>query len=75
MTGLTQLRAFMATSPHFSVIQENRAASVSVLPVLTSHGNLIAGATTRVAVGIIVNPFSVIKARFEVWRQDSLVCV
>jgi hypothetical protein len=38
----------------------------SVLPTLTSHGNLIAGAVARVSVGFLLNPFSVLKARFEV---------
>ena len=38
----------------------------SILPRLTTGGNLLAGATARVAVGIVLNPFSVLKARYEV---------
>jgi len=34
--------------------------------MLSSSGNLLAGATTRVAVGFAFNPFSVLKARYEV---------
>jgi solute carrier family 25 protein 38 len=34
--------------------------------MLTSSGNLLAGATTRIAVGFALNPFSVLKARYEV---------
>ena len=44
----------------------------SVLPKLSSQGNLLAGAVTRVAVGFILNPFSVIKARFEVRSTSSM---
>ena len=44
----------------------------SVLPKLSSQGNLLAGAVTRVAVGFILNPFSVIKARFEVRSISSM---
>ncbi|TRM68662.1 mitochondrial carrier domain-containing protein [Schizophyllum amplum] len=68
MTGLTQLRTFMASAPAFSVfhiVQQDAAHRTSVLPKLSSTGNLIAGATTRVAVGFVLNPVSVLKARFE----------
>ncbi|KAJ7283271.1 solute carrier family 25 member 38 [Mycena rebaudengoi] len=67
MTSLTQLRTVMATSPYFAQVRKpsDTARNASVLPKLTSQGNLIAGATTRVAVGFILNPFSVLKARYE----------
>ncbi|KAL1700393.1 mitochondrial carrier [Schizophyllum commune] len=73
MTGLTQLRTLMARAPLFSVFQIPIADGVvldgrkrtSVLPKLTPAGNLVAGATARVAVGFVLNPFSVLKARFE----------
>ncbi|KAL1729375.1 solute carrier family 25 member 38 [Schizophyllum commune] len=73
MTGLTQLRTLMARAPLFSVFQIPVADGVvfdgrkrtSVLPKLTPAGNLVAGATARVAVGFVLNPFSVLKARFE----------
>jgi solute carrier family 25 protein 38 len=45
--------------------------------MLTSSGNLLAGATTRVAVGFALNPFSVLKARYEVrtlFRTFSTTC-
>ena len=71
MTSLTQMRTFLARSPYFAHIRRQSNAgsgeNVSVLPSLTSQGNLLAGATTRVAVGFLLNPFSVLKARFEVW--------
>jgi solute carrier family 25, member 38 len=73
MTGLTQVRTFMASSPYFAYVQRPRSGSpsarhshASVLPSLTSGGNLVAGAVTRVSVGFILNPFSVLKARYEV---------
>jgi len=67
MTSLTQLRIFLARSQYFAHVrrQSGSGENVSVLPSLTSQGNLIAGATTRVAVGFLLNPFSVLKARFE----------
>ncbi|PFH50561.1 hypothetical protein AMATHDRAFT_60828 [Amanita thiersii Skay4041] len=70
MTGVTQLRALMAKSPYFAAVQNSRQADTaaknsSLLPKLTSQGNLIAGATTRVAIGFMLNPFSVLKARYE----------
>jgi solute carrier family 25 protein 38 len=66
-TSLTYLRSIMTKSPYFSAHQRhNLDNSKSVLPKLSSQGNLIAGATARVGVGFILNPFSVLKARFEV---------
>ncbi|KAF8901746.1 solute carrier family 25 member 38 [Gymnopilus junonius] len=66
MTSLTQLRTLMARSPYFALAKEQSSkVNESVLPSLSSTGNLLAGATTRVAVGFLLNPFSVIKARFE----------
>jgi len=65
MTSLTQLRTIMATSPYFALVLSSDTRNASVLPQLTSQGNLLAGATTRVAVGFLLNPFSVLKARYE----------
>ncbi|KAJ7122935.1 mitochondrial carrier [Mycena epipterygia] len=66
MTSLTQLRTVMATSPYFAQVRSSAdTQNASVLPKLTSQGNLLAGATTRVAVGFLLNPFSVLKARYE----------
>jgi len=70
MTSLTQLRTFLARSPYFAHIKRypkgtGSNQNTSVLPSLTSQGNLLAGATTRMAVGFVLNPFSVLKARFE----------
>ncbi|KAF9464246.1 mitochondrial carrier [Collybia nuda] len=77
MTSLTQLRTIMASSPYFARIQQysdRDTRNSSVLPKLTSTGNLLAGATTRVAVGFLLNPFSVLKARFEsnMYAYESL---
>lgn len=65
MTGLTHLRSFIARSPRFSIkkVQNN---TKTVLPKLSNSGNLLAGATARIAVGLVLNPFSVVKARLEV---------
>ncbi|OJT09713.1 Solute carrier family 25 member 38 -like protein [Trametes pubescens] len=66
-TGLNQFRAFLATSPYFAPLRAPSASSysTSTLPKLTPQGNLLAGAVTRVAVGFLLNPISVLKARYE----------
>ncbi|KAG9317054.1 solute carrier family 25 member 38 [Chiua virens] len=66
-TSLTHLRSTMARSPHFSVapVVAKKEDAKSVLPKLTNQGNLLAGATARIGVGLLLNPFSVLKARFE----------
>jgi solute carrier family 25 protein 38 len=58
----------MATSPYFAPVRQRsgRDLNSSVLPKLTSGGNLLAGASARVAVGFLLNPFTLLKARFEV---------
>ncbi|KAJ6516409.1 solute carrier family 25 member 38 [Mycena sanguinolenta] len=74
MTSLTQLRTFMAKSPYFAPARSADTRNASVLPKLTSQGNLLAGASTRVAVGFLLNPFSVLKARYEsnMYAYESL---
>ena len=67
-TGLNQLRGALARAGYFAALRApaQRQSSTSTLPKLTAQGNLIAGAVTRVSVGLALNPFSVIKARYEV---------
>ncbi|KZT20619.1 mitochondrial carrier [Neolentinus lepideus HHB14362 ss-1] len=73
MTGLNATRTALATVPYFAAPPAHRKGSV--LPQLNSQGNLLAGATTRVAAGFVLNPFSVLKARFEsgMYRYDSFL--
>ena len=74
-TGLTQFRGFLATSPYFAPLRAPSSSySTSTLPKLTAQGNLIAGAFTRVTVGLLLNPVSVIKARYEVRWIWSPLC-
>lgn len=66
-TGLSQFRYILSTSPYFVSIRTAQSNTHgSTLPKLSSQGNLIAGAVTRVSVGFVLNPFSVLKARYEV---------
>lgn len=66
MTGLSRVRFAMANSPYFAGIRTpSSSENSSTLPRLSTAGNLIAGATTRVGVGFLLNPFSVLKARYE----------
>jgi solute carrier family 25 protein 38 len=69
MTTLTQFRAVMAKSPYFALKSKDtvtQGSHSSVLPKLSVQGNLISGATARVGVGFLLNPVTVLKARFEV---------
>jgi len=77
MTGLTQLRAVMAKSQYFALARKDTVAlssHSSVLPKISIQGNLISGATARVGIGFILNPISVLKARFEsnIYAYESL---
>jgi len=66
MTGLSRVRSAMANSPYFSAVRTTSPSEhSSTLPRLSTAGNLIAGATTRVGIGFLLNPFSVLKARYE----------
>ncbi|KAI0056798.1 solute carrier family 25 member 38 [Artomyces pyxidatus] len=68
LTSLNHVRTLLAASPYFASARPRDAppsAHTSALPTLTSRGNLLAGATTRVAVGLLLNPASVLKARYE----------
>lgn len=61
MTSLSALRARLALVKVFAA----ERSTTSTLPTLSHSGNLLAGASTRVAVGFILNPISVLKARYE----------
>jgi hypothetical protein len=57
----------MAASPIFTAAQQRKLGRhCAVLPVLTSSGNLLAGAATRISVCFALNPFSVLKGWYEV---------
>jgi hypothetical protein len=71
MTSLTQIRSMLARNGYFTVTPPQRSSSV--LPALSSQGNLLAGATARVGVGFLLNPFSVLKARFEVRPKKDVL--
>lgn len=62
---LQALRTRMAQITAFAVLPADKA-SASALPKLSAQGNLISGVVARLGVGLILNPFSVMKARFEV---------
>lgn len=67
MTSLTHIRAQMSSYPLFVANASGPSSnSGSTLPKLAGHGNILAGAVTRVSVGFLLNPFSVLKARYEV---------
>lgn len=55
----------MSTIPFFAT-GPGTESTTSALAKLSSQGNLMSGAVARLGVGFILNPFSVVKARFEV---------
>jgi len=57
---LTAFPAFASTPT-----SHNGASNTSTLPKLSNEGNLVAGAVARTSVGFLLNPFSVLKARYE----------
>lgn len=66
---LQTVRQTLATFPAFAA--SSRSASspgtgTSVLVKASSQANLISGAVSRIGVGFLLNPFTVVKARFEV---------
>ena len=76
-TGLNYIRTVMATSPYFASTwshDQNVSKRSSTLPKLSSQGNLLAGATARVTVGIMLNPFTILKARYEVRSSCPVSC-
>ncbi|KIJ32321.1 hypothetical protein M422DRAFT_234124 [Sphaerobolus stellatus SS14] len=64
MSTLHQIRAAMAKTTYFPSRATNTKSS-SVLPTLTIQGNLVAGAVARTAVGTLLNPLAILKARYE----------
>jgi solute carrier family 25 protein 38 len=55
---------------------EERRRMTSALPKLNSQGNLVAGAVARTSVGFVLNPFTVLKSRYEVRHPlPTLACL
>jgi len=65
---LNQMRQYAATLPPVPVVSgevKPAGASSSALPKLSNVANLTTGALARVAAGVIVNPITVLKVRYE----------
>lgn len=70
---LTSIRTELSYLPFFSTTIPTPAASStnqsrSTLVKLSVTGNLMAGAIARTSVGFMLNPITVLKARYEVRR-------
>lgn len=70
--SLSAIRGRLSRLPYFSTTPAPAAASGpssartrSTLPRLSSQGNLIAGSIARTSVGIVLNPITILKARYE----------
>jgi len=55
----------MRTIPFFVAHDSNQRRQLSALPRLSPHGDLFAGAVARIAVGLVLNPVTLVKAQFE----------
>ncbi|GMK53744.1 hypothetical protein CspeluHIS016_0103300 [Cutaneotrichosporon spelunceum] len=62
---LSAIRHELALVPYFSRTTASSEGKRSALAQLSSSGNLVAGAVARTSVGFVLNPITVIKARFE----------
>lgn len=69
--ALQSVRARLAKFPSLAAPTASTASEKgSTLPKLTPQANLVSGACTRVAVGFLLSPLAVLKARFEVGCID-----
>ncbi|BEJ14018.1 hypothetical protein CspHIS471_0311920 [Cutaneotrichosporon sp. HIS471] len=62
---LSAIRHELALVPFFARTTASNEGKRSALAQLSSSGNLVAGAVARTSVGFVLNPITVIKARFE----------
>ena len=74
LTSVQQVRdAIGRVFPSFARTKDAAGERLTTLVKLTPTGNLVAGAVTRTAIGFVVNPLTVVKARFEVRTRCALV--
>ncbi|BEI90967.1 uncharacterized protein CcaverHIS019_0310370 [Cutaneotrichosporon cavernicola] len=62
---LSAIRHELTLVPFFARTTASNEGKRSALAQLSSSGNLVAGAVARTSVGFVLNPITVIKARFE----------
>ncbi|WPG99349.1 Solute carrier family 25 member 38 [Acrodontium crateriforme] len=63
---LNQMRQYAAQLPQVKVVANaSQSGSSSALPKLGNVANLTTGAMARVAAGLVVNPITVLKVRYE----------
>ncbi|TIA89451.1 hypothetical protein E3P99_02078 [Wallemia hederae] len=73
-TSLQSLRSYMIGTGLFLPKAQSSTRTTSEFSRLNSRGNLLSGALARTAVGFLLNPFTVCKARFEsdLYRYKSI---
>lgn len=64
--ALSTIRTELSLIPYFQNQSDPSSSSQSALVRLSSQGNLVAGAIARTSVGFVLNPITVLKARYEV---------
>lgn len=69
--ALSAIRTELSLVPYFQNQGEPSTSSRSALVRLSSQGNLVAGAIARTSVGFVLNPITVLKARYEVSERAS----
>jgi hypothetical protein len=74
LTSVQQVRnAIGRVMPSFALTKDAAGERLTTLVKLTATGNLVAGAVTRTAIGLVVNPLTVVKARYEVRERVPLL--
>jgi hypothetical protein len=67
LTSLQQVRnAIGRVFPSFAIAKDAASERLTTLARLTPVGNLVAGAVTRTTIGFVMNPLTIVKARYEV---------
>ena len=67
LTSVQQVRNGIGWAfPSFGRTKDAAGERLTTLATLTPMGNLVAGAVTRTAIGFVMNPLTVVKARYEV---------
>lgn len=62
---LSSIRAELSRLPAFSNTLPADAKRRTALSKLSASGNLVAGAVARTSVGFVLNPITILKARYE----------
>ena len=67
LTSVQQVRNGIGRAvPWFALSKDAAGERLTALAKLNATGNLLAGAVTRTGIGFVMNPLTIVKARYEV---------